>query len=586
MQKDIAVTSVTPGAESVTVAGTASAGAAVKVSGFGKEATVTADAGGQFTCTLTGVTAGTYNALTVSYVDSATYTGKPASATGSWTVTVSTQNVVITTAAGGANAISVAGTAKAGEKLTLAIKNASTGAEATASVTTDADGKFSYNFSSVTAGTYTVSASYVNAAVGSGASVANVAVTAAGQSTEKAGISLDKLYETSLTVVGKTTPGCNVTLKVYYDGKEVSISRQAGSDGIFRIPLPRTMKKHTEVTATVTYADGTTASATGHVYAGSADEEYTTIYKVGSVSNEVYFLEERLQALGYPITPDRVYDDETARIVRIFQRNNGLDVDGMAGPKTLGKLYSVTAVAYTGTSTPTDYIYLARGSRGTLVSQIQTRLKELGYYTIRVDGIFGVGTQSAVRAFQRNNGLSVTGIVNSEVYTAIMDANAIGAGSASSADYVELRRGNRGSAVVRLQARLQALGYYTISVDGIYGSGTQTAVRRFQRRNGITANGVATVYTQQVLFSASAIANSTSTTTSGGYVYLHYGSNGDAVKRLQTALKNAGYYKGAIDGQYYDQTYAAVKAFQRAAGLGVDGIAGRKTQNALYGTNY
>lgn len=89
-----------------------------------------------------------------------------------------------------------------------------------------------------------------------------------------------------------------------------------------------------------------------------------------------------------------------------------------------------------------------------------------------------------------------------------------------------------------------------------------------------------------MLFGSSAIANSTSTGTSIGYVYLHYGSNGEAVKRLQTALKNAGYYKGAVDGQYYDQTYAAVKAFQRAVGLDVDGIAGRKTQNALYGTNY
>ena len=588
VQRDIAVTSVKPGAECVTVEGTASAGAAVHVSGFGKEADVIVNADGRFTCNLTGVAAGTYNALAVTYVDDKTYTGKPTSLTGTWNVTVSTQNVLITSATGGAATLTVAGTAKAGEKLVLTAKNASTGKQDTAEATADANGQFTYTFSNLTTGKYTVSVAYHNAAVGSGASVENVTVAPAGASNEKLGITLDKLYETSLTVVGKTTPGCNVTVKVNYSGKEVSISRQAGSDGIFRIPLPRTMKKHTTVTVTVTYTDGTTATAEGHVYAGSAAEEYNTVYRVGSVSNDVYYMEDRLKTLGYPITPDRVYDDETARIVRIFQRNNGLDVDGKAGPKTLTKLYSVTAVGYTGTDTPTDYIYLLRGSRGTLVSQVQSRLKELGYYTIRVDGIFGVGTQSAVRAFQRNNGLSVTGVVNSECYKAIMDTNAIGSNGSGTdtTDYVELRRGNRGNAVVRLQARLQALGYYTISVDGIYGSGTQAAVRRFQSRNGISANGVATVYTQQVLFSASAIANSSSTGSSTGYVYLHYGSNGQAVKRLQTALKNAGYYKGAVDGQYYDQTYAAVKAFQRAAGLSVDGIAGRKTQNALYGTNY
>lgn len=688
VQQDIAVTSVTPGAETVAVEGTATPGAQVKISGFGQEATVTVSEEGKYSASFTDVAPGTYNALEVVYVDTATYTGSPASVNGTWAVTkipAGTQNIIITVANGGVNKIEAAGTAKAGEKLTLKVTEETTGAVVSATVTASSDGKFAHNFTSLAAGKYTVTAAYhdeanglgagvpnvtvtdstttpdpepekvditvgavgsagmisatgtakagevivlvaknqstlaetsievtagadgkfaqtfkyleagkytitaayKNTSVGAGASATNVSVAGASLPTEKKGISLDKLYETSLTVVGKTSPSCTVTVKVNYSGKEVSIFRMSDSEGVFRIPLPRTMKKHTEITAIVTYADGTTDSTTGHVYAGSGDEEYKTTYKVGSVSNDVYFLEERLQKLGYPITPDRVYDDETARIVRIFQRANGLDVDGIAGPKTLTKLYSVTAVVYSQSSSTNDYIYLERGSRGTLVTQVQNRLKELGYYTIRVDGIFGVGTQSAVRAFQRNNALSVTGVVNKETYTAIMDANAIGVNAnTNTTDYVELRQGNRGNAVVRLQARLQALGYYTISVDGIYGSGTRSAVRRFQSRNGISASGIATIYTQQVLFGSSAIANSTSTGTSIGYVYLHYGSNGEAVKRLQTALKNAGYYKGAVDGQYYDQTYAAVKAFQRAVGLDVDGIAGRKTQNALYGTNY
>lgn len=679
LQQDITVTNVAPGTECVTIEGTATPGAQVKVSGFGKETTVSADAGGKYTALLTGVTPGVYNALAVTYVDTATYTGQGASMTGTWAVTEipsGTQNIVITTADGGAGTVSMGGNAKIGEKLTLKVTNTATGDVVSAQVTADASGKFSYLFTGVAAGTYTATAEYQNpmaglgagvanvqvtapsltnitmnavggagaigvsgtakpgetivliaqsnttlavasyeaiadstgafsqmfknlsagsylvtatyktTGVGTGASMSNVVVTPAVVPVEKKGISLDKLYETSLTVVGRTSPNCTVTVKVNYSGKEVSISRVSDSEGVFRIPLPRTMQKHTLITATVTYADGTMDSTTGHVLAGSAEQTYNTIYKVGSISNDVYFLEARLQELGYPITPDRVYDDETARLVRIFQRNNGLSVDGIAGPNTLTKLYSVTAVGYTGSDVTDDYIYLERGSRGAMVTKVQTRLKELGYYTIRVDGIFGVGTQSAVRAFQRNNALSVTGVVNKDTYNALMAATAIGANTANTTDYVELRQGNRGNAVVRLQARLQALGYYTISVDGIYGSGTRSAVRRFQSRNGISASGIATVYTQQVLFGSSAIANSTSGGTSIGYVYLHYGSNGEAVRRLQTALKNAGYYKGAIDGQYYDQTYAAVKSFQRAVGLGVDGIAGRKTQNALYGTNY
>lgn len=50
------------------------------------------------------------------------------------------------------------------------------------------------------------------------------------------------------------------------------------------------------------------------------------------------------------------------------------------------------------------------GSRGEEVRQVQKKLKELGYYSGAVDGIFGSGTQKAVRAFQKNCGLTVDGI--------------------------------------------------------------------------------------------------------------------------------------------------------------------------------
>lgn len=54
---------------------------------------------------------------------------------------------------------------------------------------------------------------------------------------------------------------------------------------------------------------------------------------------------------------------------------------------------------------------LKRGSRGELVKKVQTKLKNWGYYTGAVDGIFGSGTESAVKAFQRKNGLTADGIV-------------------------------------------------------------------------------------------------------------------------------------------------------------------------------
>lgn len=51
--------------------------------------------------------------------------------------------------------------------------------------------------------------------------------------------------------------------------------------------------------------------------------------------------------------------------------------------------------------------------------------------------------------------------------------------------------GSRGDEVRKVQQKLKSLGYYTGSVDGIYGTGTQSAVRRFQKNCGITADGIA-----------------------------------------------------------------------------------------------
>lgn len=68
------------------------------------------------------------------------------------------------------------------------------------------------------------------------------------------------------------------------------------------------------------------------------------------------------------------------------------------------------------------------------------------------------------------------------------------------------------------------------------------------------------------------------------YTTLRKGSQGDAVRRLVTELKNQGYYAGSITSSYTSEVENAVKAFQRAKGLTVDGVAGSDTQHALFNT--
>lgn len=58
---------------------------------------------------------------------------------------------------------------------------------------------------------------------------------------------------------------------------------------------------------------------------------------------------------------------------------------------------------------PAEAVTYKKGSSGAVVSQIQTKLKNWGYYTGDVDGVYGSATERAVRAFQRKNGLTVDG---------------------------------------------------------------------------------------------------------------------------------------------------------------------------------
>ncbi|NCC88114.1 MAG: spore cortex-lytic enzyme [Clostridia bacterium] len=91
-----------------------------------------------------------------------------------------------------------------------------------------------------------------------------------------------------------------------------------------------------------------------------------------------------------------------------FQKNKGLVADGIAGTKTLSSLGI-------GVSQTISQL----GSTGEQVRQIQTKLKELGYYNSSIDGIYGSGTQNAVIAFQKSKGLKADGIAGPNTLSAL-----------------------------------------------------------------------------------------------------------------------------------------------------------------------
>lgn len=581
---DLKITSAVGGVAQAVLTGEGKPNAAIETTIGGVPAQGTVGADGKFSLTASNVPKGNYKDIIVKYTDE--NNGKSATWKDQITVTepVSATDVTITKVTPEVGKVTIIGTAKAGERVVASMVTPDN-KTVTRGIAVDANGSYTIEFDGLVSGTYkTLVVQYVNEGVGKQAAYpGDIAVPA--PSVEKPNLAVDKIYTDTLIVVGKTTPNLKVTVSTSYGSTQYTYSQNSGSDGVFRIPLTRTQGVNAVVRVTVTYGNNETVYKDMVVEKTAQKPTYLTLsrYK-GSRGQVVLNLQERLKDLGYSVNLTAKFDYATEEAVRQFQRTNGLDVDGIAGKNTQTVLYSVAARP-NGSTTPDRYPVLVRGDRGSAVNRLQQRLKDLGYYTIKVDGIYGVGTQSAVRAFQRVNNLTQTGTANSYTQQVLYSSAAIPLNDYTS-NYVYLSRGSRGSAVTRLQSRLAALGYYYGSLDGIYGSATQTAVRRFQSRNGISATGAADVNTQTVLFGSGAIANGSSGGSSVGYVYMQYGSRGTAVTRLQQALKDKGYLKGKVDGIYGDQTYDAVKAFQRAKGLAVDGIAGRKTQNALYGTNY
>ena len=273
----------------------------------------------------------------------------------------------------------------------------------------------------------------------------------------------------------------------------------------------------------------------------------------------------------------------TSDALQTLPKGTKLEVLGKSGSwykvtygKYTGYVYktyvSVTKTA-SSSSSSSSTTRLEKGSTGSDVKELQTKLKKLGYYDAYVDGDYGDTTVAAVKAFQKKYNLTADGIAGKETLKKL-DSAYKNADSAKDVD--SLRMGDSGSAVKDLQTKLKKLGYYDGTVDSTFGSGTYAAVRAFQKKYNLTADGVAGSETLKKLDSAYKNADSDKDDDS-----LRKGATGSAVKDLQTKLKKLGFYNASIDGDYGDTTVAAVKAFQKKYNLTADGVAGSETLKKL-----
>ena len=290
--------------------------------------------------------------------------------------------------------------------------------------------------------------------------------------------------------------------------------------------------------------------------------------RMGDSGSAVKDLQTKLKKLGYYSgTVDSTFGSGTYAAVKAFQKKYNLTADGVAGSETLKKLDN----AYKNADSDKDDDSLRKGATGSAVKDLQTKLKKLGFYNAYVDGSYGDTTVAAVKAFQKKYNLTADGVAGSETLkkldTAYKNAD-------SDKDDGSLRKGATGSAVKDLQTKLKKLGFYNASIDGDYGDTTVAAVKAFQKKYNLTADGVAGSETLKKLDTAYKNADSNTSTDDDS---LRKGATGTAVKTLQTNLKKLGFYTAYVDGSFGATTESAVKAFQKKYGLTADGVAGSAT---------
>ena len=136
-------------------------------------------------------------------------------------------------------------------------------------------------------------------------------------------------------------------------------------------------------------------------------------------------------------------------------------------------------VSYLPRNNLSNYPLLRRGSDNNFVFLLQFILNQYGN-NLTIDGIFGANTERAVRTFQQNNGLSVDGIVGQNTWRTLLNLP----------PYPLLRRGNSGTYVTFLQQLLESYLIPVGTIDGIFGSRTENAVRQFQQDNNLAVDGL------------------------------------------------------------------------------------------------
>ncbi len=249
--------------------------------------------------------------------------------------------------------------------------------------------------------------------------------------------------------------------------------------------------------------------------------------RLGASGNDVQSIQIRLNRISanYPAIPkinpvNSIYDKNTEDAVKEFQRIFNLTPDGIVGPATwyriqfiyngVKRLSELNSEGLTLEDVSRQYPEeLSEGATGLGVRLVQYFLSYLSAYNntippVDYNGVFDAKTADAVRAFQYDVGLPVTGIVDEPTYAALYDAYRGIILSLPDSQFVGTARpypgfavtlGQRNEYVRALQEYLNTISETfsqipTINVDGIFGNATLNAVEAYQSTFGLPVTGI------------------------------------------------------------------------------------------------
>lgn len=222
------------------------------------------------------------------------------------------------------------------------------------------------------------------------------------------------------------------------------------------------------------------------------------------------------------------------------------------------------------------------GLSGPEVTDLQERLQKLGYFNANVTGYFGPLTKDAVIQFQKDKGLTATGVVGPETEEALRGQKKPSPPPVNKSSEDDLLgQGDRGQAVQTLQEKLSSLGFYSGPVNGVFDQKTEASVIAFQKAKGLAVDGIVGPQTRSKLSSATGGSKPNVVPPSREVIVLKQGDSGSDVANIQRRLRELGYFKGRMTGYFDQETQDAVIKFQQEQILPAYGTVGPKTFAAL-----